>query len=219
MSVTASDVKALREKTGAGMMDCKKALAEAGGDLDKAIEVLRKMGLKDISKREGKVAAEGTVGLYSHAGGQVCAMVELNCETDFVARGEDFKEAARGIAMHVAAMSPSFLNSSEVPQEILDKEKEIILETLNENQKKEGVVEKILDGKIKKYFEENVLLNQLYIKDDSGKNTVEDIIKELSTKCGEKVSLRRFSRFGVGEGIEKKEENFIEEVASTLGGN
>jgi elongation factor Ts len=215
--ISASLVKELREKTGAGMMDCKKALIEAGGDLEKSVEVLRKMGLKDIGKRSGKVAAEGAIGLYAHQGDQIGVMVELNCETDFVARGEDFKEVARGIAMHVAAMSPPYLSEEDIPEEILEKEKEIVFETLNEKQK--GMADKIIPGKLKKFYEEAVLLNQIYVKDESGKKTVKDVIEDLSVKVGEKVRIRRFERFQVGEGIEKKSANLAAEVEATIAGN
>ena len=162
--ISAAAVKALRDKTGAGMMDCKKAMQEAGGDMEKAVEVLRKMGLKDISKRSGKIAAEGTLGVYLHAGDQVGVMLELNCETDFVARGADFKDAARGIAMHIAAMKPLYLADEDVPAQVLAKEKEIILETLNEKQR--AMADKILPGKLKKFFEDNVLLHQKYVRDE-----------------------------------------------------
>jgi len=216
MTITASLVKDLREKTGAGMMDCKKALTESNGDIEKAIEFLRKKGLKSLDKRASKVAAEGFIGMYLHAGGQVGAIVELNCETDFVARGDDFKETANSLAMHVCAMNPQFLNREEVPDSFIEKEKEIILETLNENQKK--MADKIIDGKIDKIYGENVFLEQGFIKDDSGKLSVNDVIGELSIKCGEKVTIRRFVKFTVGEGIEKEEVDFASEVASTISG-
>lgn len=217
MTISASQVKQLRDQTGAGMMDCKKALAEAQGDFEKAIEVLRKKGLKDVSKRAGKVAAEGTIGTYSHSGDQIVAVVELNCETDFVARGEQFKEVARGIAMHVAAMAPLYLSEEDVPQDVINKEKEILIETLSEKQR--DMADKILPGKLKKFYEDNCLLNQTYIKDDSGNSTVKDVIEELSAKVGEKVTLRRFTRFAVGEGIEKQTANLADEVAATIAGN
>jgi elongation factor Ts len=215
MSVSANQVKELRESTGAGMMDCKKALSEANGDMEKAVEILRKKGLKDVSKRAARVAAEGTIGMYLHAGGQTAAIVELNCETDFVARGDVFQEAARSLAMHAAAMAPTYLNSEEVPASVIEKEKEILLETLSESQK--GMADKILPGKISKFYEENCLLNQKYIKDDSGQKSVEDVLMELSAKIGEKVTLRRFARFTVGEGVEKKVSNLADEVAATIG--
>lgn len=213
--VSASLVRELREKTGAGMMDCKSALKEANGDMDAAIEVLRKKGLKDLGKRAGKTAAEGTIGVYSHAGDQVVSIVELNCETDFVARGEDFKNLARSLAMQVAAMKPLYITADHVPASVLQKEKEIFFEQLNEGQKKNA--DKILEGKLQKFFEENCLMNQLFVRDDSGKQTVKQLVEELSIKCGEKIVVRRFERFEVGEGIEKQQANLAAEVAATIG--
>lgn len=213
--ITASAVKALREKTGAGMMDCKKALTEAEGDSEKAIELLRKWGLKDVSKRAGKIAAEGLVVSYIHPGDRVGVLLEINCETDFVARGEDFKDVAHGIAMHIAAMNPTYTFEEDVPENVKDKEKEIWIETLNEKQKQ--MADKIWPGKLKKYFEDNVLVDQIYIKDEEGKKTIQAVIDELSAKVGEKVKLRRFVRFEVGEGMEKKSEDLAAEVAKTIG--
>lgn len=206
-----AEIKDLRERTGAGMMDCKKALEEAGGDIEGAVEVLRKKGLKNLGKRAGKVAAEGTIGVYTHPGDQIVAIVELSCETDFVARGDDFKEVAKGIAMHVSAMSPLYVSEAEVPEEVLTKEKEIIKEQLSEGQKDKA--DKIIPGKLKKFFEETVLLNQEYIRDDS-KKTIQQVVEELSVKVGEKVEVRRIQRFQVGEGIEKPVENLADEVAA-----
>jgi len=214
--ISASLVKELREKTGAGMMDCKAALKEAGGVIDQAIEVLRKKGLKDIGKRSGKVAAEGTVGVYVHSNGQVVAMVELNCETDFVARGDDFQSTARDIAMHVAAMRPTYLTTEEIPAAVIKSEEEIAIEGLSEQQKDKA--DKILPGKMNKFFQEVVLLEQPFVKDDSGKKAIREVIEELSVKTGEKVQIRRFVRFEVGEGIEKRVENLADEVAATISG-
>jgi elongation factor Ts len=214
--VSAAAVKALREKTGAGMMDCKKAMQEAGGDIEKAVEVLRKMGLKDVGKRAGKIAAEGVIGTYIHSGDQIAVLVELNCETDFVARGADFKEAARGLAMHIAAMKPLYVSEADVPEQILEKEKEIVLETLNEKQR--AMADKILPGKLKKFFEDTCLLHQKYVRDESDEKTIKDVLDELAAKIGEKVTVRRFQRFEVGEGIEKKQANLVEDIAATLAG-
>jgi len=213
--ISASKVKELREKSGAPMGDCKSALVESNGDMEGAIEVLRKKGLKDVSKRAGRVAAEGAIGVYTHPGDQIVAVVELNCETDFVAKGDDFKELARNIAMHVAASKPSYLNVEEVPASVIEKEKEICLEQLNEAQKKNA--DKILPGKLAKFYESEVLLAQPYIKDDSGQKTIEILVGEYSAKCGEKVVVRRFSRFEVGEGLEKRADNFADEVAALAG--
>ena len=215
--VSADAVKELRTQTGAGMMDCKRALSEANGSFDLAIEILRKKGLKDIGKRAGKVAAEGTIGVYVHAGEQVVSIVELNCETDFVARGEEFKGVAKDIAMHVAAMKPLYATVEDVPESVIAKEKEIAFEQLSEAQKSKA--DMILPGKLEKFYEDTVLLRQLYVKDDSGKKTVKDIVEELSVKVGEKVTLRRFQRFEVGEGIQKAQVNLAAEVAATLSGH
>jgi elongation factor Ts len=211
--ITASMVKQLREMTGAGMMDCKDALKEAEGNIDKAVEVLRKKGLKNLGKRSSNVAAEGTVGVYLHSGDQVAAIVELNCETDFVARGDVFREAARGFAMHVAAMKPEFLTQEQVPVEMVKKEEEIAIEQLNDNQKANA--DKIIPGKIKKFFESIVLLDQPFIKDDS--KTVRDILQDLSMKVGEKVEIRKFYRLEVGEDIQtENKSNLTDDVAALV---
>ncbi len=207
-------VKKLREKTGAGMMDCKSALAEAKGDIDLAIEVLRKKGLKDLGKRTGKIAAEGTVGVYVHPGDQIVALVELNSETDFVARGEEFKALARDLAMHVAAMKPEYLTVEDIPEAVISKEKEILIEQLGEKERSKA--DKILPGKLEKYYEDKVFMKQPYVKDESGKRTVKDMIDELGIKCGEKVAVRRFIRFVVGEGIEKQQSNLAADVAAMM---
>lgn len=215
-AVSAELVKQLRAQTGAGMMDCKAALAEANGSIEQAIEILRKKGLKDVGKRAGKVAAEGMLGTYVHPGDQVVAIVELNCETDFVARTPDFLALAKDIAMHVAAMRPRYLAIEDVPAEVLEKEKEIVLETLNEAQRAKA--DKIIPGKLEKFYEENVLLKQVFVKDESGKKTIQDLLNDISIKTGEKVVVRRFSRFEVGEGIEKVTSNLAEEVAAMASG-
>ena len=213
--VTSGMIKQLREMTGAGMMDCKSALTEADGSIDGAIEVLRKKGLKDIAKRAGKTAAEGTIGVYTHPGDQVVAVVELNCETDFVARGSDFKALARDLAMHVAAIKPLYVSAEEVPESLIEKEKEICLEQLNEQQKLKA--DKILPGKIEKFLESVVLLKQTFIKDETESQTVQALIESLGMKCGEKVSIRRFSRIEVGEGVEKVQSNIADDVAAMVG--
>lgn len=215
MSVTPELVKQLREKTGAGMMDCKAALSEANGSIEGAVEVLRKKGLKDIEKRAGKVAAEGMVGVYVHPGDQVVAVVELNCETDFVARGEEFRSVARDIAMHVAAMKPKYLDVEDIPAAVIEKEKEIVMEQLNDAQK--AKLDKILPGKLQSFYADTVLIQQQFVKDES--KTIRQIIDELSVKTGEKVTLRRFQRFQVGEGIEKVATNLAAEVAAMTGVN
>jgi elongation factor Ts len=201
--------------TGAGMMDCKAALNEAEGAMEKAIEVLRKKGLKDIEKRSGKTAAEGTLGVYVHPGDQVVAVVELNCETDFVARGDDFRALARDLAMHVAAMKPQFVTVEDVPEDVLNKEKEILMEQLTEEQKKKA--DRILPGKVDKFLESVVLTRQIFIKDETESKTIKDMIDQLSMRCGEKVTIRRISRLEVGEGVEKSVGNIAADVAAMVG--
>ncbi len=213
--ITSEMIKKLREMTGAGMMDCKGALNEAEGSIDKAIEVLRKKGLKDIEKRSAKTAAEGTLGVYVHPGDQVVSVVELNCETDFVGRGDEFRALARDLAMHVAAMKPRFLNVEDVPEQILEKEKEILLEQLNDDQKKKA--DKILPGKVEKFLESAVLMKQIYIKDETESKTIKTLIDDMSMRCGEKVTIRRFSRLEVGEGIERTQGNLAADVAAMVG--
>ena len=213
--VTSDMIKRLREMTGAGMMDCKSALTEAEGSMDKAIEVLRKKGLKDIEKRSGKTAAEGTLGVYVHPGDQVGSVVELNCETDFVARGDEFKALARDLAMHVAAMKPQYLSDADVPEHILEKEKEILLEQLTDEQKKKA--DRILPGKIDKFLESVVLMRQIFIKDETDSKTIKSLVEALGMRCGEKVSVRRFSRLEVGEGIERMQSNIAADVAAMVG--
>lgn len=211
-TITSEMVKQLREKTGAGMMDCKNALNEANGSMDAAVEVLRKKGLKDIGKRSGKVAAEGTLGVYVHSGEQVVAVVELNSETDFVARNEAFKALAKDLAMHVAAMKPLYVAVEDVPQSFLDKEVEILKAQLNEQQLAKA--DKIIPGKLEKIYEDVVLMRQVFVKDEAGKKTIKELVEELSMKMGEKIVVRRIQRFEVGEGIEKKSDNFVAEVAA-----
>ena len=214
--VTGELVKKLRDQTGAGMMDCKNALKEANGDMALAVEVLRKKGLKDIGKRSGKTAAEGVIGVYTHPGSQIVGVVELNCETDFVARGEAFRDAAKDLAMQVTAMRPTYVAVEDVPESVLTKEKEILFEQLDEKQKAKADV--ILPGRLEKFYSDNVLLRQPFVKDDSGKKTVKDVLDELGIKTGEKIVLRRFMRFEVGEGIEKQQSDFASEIAAMTGG-
>ncbi|NLZ39404.1 MAG: translation elongation factor Ts [Firmicutes bacterium] len=209
--IPASVVKELREKTGAGMMDCKKALVETGGDLEKAIEYLREKGLAAAAKKAGRVAAEGLVDSYIHLGGRIGVLVEVNCETDFVARTEEFREFVRDIAMQIAATNPQFLSREDVPVEVLEKEREILrTQALNEG-KPENVVEKIVSGRLEKFYKENCLLEQAFIRDPD--ITITDLLQEKISKIGENISIRRYARFELGEGLEKKECNLAEEVA------
>ncbi|MBT9140217.1 MAG: Elongation factor Ts [Dehalococcoidia bacterium] len=200
--ITASVVKELREKTGAGMMDCKKALNETGGDLTKACEYLREKGLAAAAKKSGRIAAEGIVESYIHLGGKIGVLLEVNCETDFVGRTEEFRTFVRDVAMQIAATNPQFLSKDDVPQAVLDKEKEILTaQALNEG-KPEKVVEKIVVGRIEKYYAENCLLEQSFVRDTDV--TINDLLKEKIAKIGENITIRRFTRYEMGEGLEKK---------------
>lgn len=210
MAITAAQVKELREKTGAGMMDCKKALQETDGDMEKATEFLRKKGLAAAEKKAGRIAAEGLVEAYIHAGGKIGVLVEVNCETDFVAKTDDFKTFVRDIAMHIAATNPTYVRREDVPEHVVAKERENLKEQALAEGKPEHIVEKMVEGRLDKYFQEVCLVDQPFVKDPD--MTVEQLVKEKIAKIGENISIRRFSRFGLGEGIEKKEENFREEV-------
>ena len=213
--ITAKMVSDLRERTGAGMMDCKKALVESGGDFAKAEEYLRKKGIASAAKKAGRVAAEGLIGCYVH-NGKIGVLVEVNCETDFVARNEAFQNLVKDIAMHIAASNPLYVRREEVPAEVIEKEKEIERHKLKEQGKPDAMIEKILEGKIGKYFEQVCLLDQPWFKED--KKKVSEILTEQIAKIGENITVRRFARFVVGEGIEKKVDNLAEEVAKQVGG-
>ncbi len=201
MEVSASMVKDLREKTGAGMMDCKKALAESGGNFEKAVDYLRQKGLATAARRAGRVASEGQIGSYVHAGGKIGVMVEVNCETDFVAKTDDFQAFAKDIAMHIAASSPLYIQRENVPPEVFDREREIYRAQAREAGKPEKIMEKIVEGKLEKFYSEVCLLEQPFIKDPD--RTVQDLLNGLIGKLGEKVEIRRFLRFQVGEGMAK----------------
>jgi elongation factor Ts len=210
MAVTAQAVKELREKTGAGMLDCKKALEQANGDLTKASEILREKGLAAAANKAGRVATEGAVGSYIHAGGRIGVLVEVNCETDFVAKTDQFKEFVKDIAMQISAANPKFVRREEVSQEELDKEREILkAQALNEG-KPAHIVEKMVEGRLGKYYEEFCLLEQPFIKDPD--KTISTLLNEKIATIGENISIRRFVRFELGEGLEKKVDNFVEEV-------
>jgi len=216
VEVTAAMVKELREKTGAGMMDCKRALSEAEGDMERASEVLREKGLASAAKKSGRVAAEGIVEAYIHGAGRIGVLVEVNCETDFVAKNEDFRSFVRDIAMHIAAASPQYIRREEVSSDAIEKEREILrAQTLNEG-KPEKIVDKIVDGRIDKFYKDVCLLEQQFVKNPD--KTIELLVKEKIVQIGENISIRRFSRFVVGEGIEKAESNFAEEVMAQVRG-
>jgi len=216
--ITAAAVKQLREKTGAGMMECKNALVEAGGNEDQAIDILRKRGLASAKKREGRIAAEGIVGSYIHMGGKVGVLVEVNCETDFVARGEEFQQLVKDIAMHIAAAEPRYVTREAVPAEALEKEREIArAQALNDPKnanKPEQVIDRIVEGRLNKFYEEAVLMDQPFVKDPA--KTVAEMVTEKVAKTGEKITIRRFQRYKMGEGLERREEDFSDEVASLL---
>jgi elongation factor Ts len=199
-TISATLVKQLREKTGAGMMDCKQALTECDGDLDQAVDFLRKKGLATAQKRAGRAMTEGTVQSYIHMGGKLGVLVEVNCETDFVAKNEDFVDFARNIAMHIAASSPLGIRPEDIPEEVVNREKEIYKAQTLELGKPENVVDKIVEGKLNKFFKENCLLNQPYVRNPD--MTVEDLLNEQIAKIGENITIRRYVRFQTGEAQE-----------------
>lgn len=213
--ISAQLVRELREKTGAGFMDCKQALATAGGDFEKAVDELRKKGLKTAEKRAGKVAAEGVIFSYIHAGGRIGVMLELNCETDFVARSADFQDLANRISMHIAWASPAYVQREDVPAEALARETEVLKSQLKPEQQK--MADKIVLGKLEKFYEENCLLEQFDARDASAKKRIRDLLNDLTAKVGEKIVIRRFARYEVGQGIEKHVTDFAQEVAAAAG--
>ena len=219
--ITAAAVKSLREKTQAGMTDCKSALVEADGNEEKAIEILRKKGTIKAAAKGDRITAEGVVGSYIHMGGKVGVLVEINCESDFVARNEEFTALVKDVAMHIAASQPLYVRRDQVPADVLDKEREITREQLKndaKNAKKPAdVLDKIVDGRINKYYEEVVLLDQPFVKDPS--KTIEELVKEKIASIKENITIRRFTRYKMGEGLEKKSDDFAAEVASLTGGN
>ena len=208
---TAQDVSKLRATTGAGMMDCKKALTETNGNFDEAIKYLREKGIAAAAKKADRIAAEGAVGSYIHMGGKIGVLVEVNCETDFVAKSDAFQNLVKDIAMQIAAAKPLYVNESEVPTAALEAEKEILkAQALNEG-KPEAVVEKMVEGRIKKYYKDVCLMDQDFVKDSS--KTITQVVNEAVLAIGEKISIRRFVRYEMGEGLEKRVDNLAEEVA------
>lgn len=212
--ITAQMVKELRERTSAGMMDCKRALEATNGDMEKAIDELRTKGLAKAAKRAGKVASEGTVISYIHGAGRIGVLVEVNCETDFVAKTEEFKQLAYDIAMQIAAANPQYISREAVPVETLEREKEVLKAQALEEGKPEKVIEKMVEGRLEKYYKENCLLEQQFIKDTD--ISVQELIHEKIAKMGENISIRRFARYEVGEGIEKEQVDFASEVMSQI---
>lgn len=210
MAVTMEMVKELRERTGAGVMDCKKALAETNGDVEKAAEYLREKGIAAAAKKASRIAAEGLVHSYIHMGGRIGVLVEVNCETDFVAKTDDFKDLVNDIALHIAAMKPEYLDRTEVSGDAIEKEREILTaQALNEG-KPANIVEKMVTGRLEKFYAEKVLMEQPFVKDDS--KTISELVTEKVAKIGENIKIRRFVRFELGEGLEKKVDNFVDEV-------
>lgn len=204
MEISASLVKELREKTGAGMMDCKKALTETSGDFEKAIEYLRKKGIASAAKKAGRMTKEGSVSSYIHGEGKVGVLVEVNCETDFVARTEKFKQFVKDVSMHIAAASPQWVRPEEVPADVIAKEKEIAIAQMQASGKPAAVLEKIAEGKIKKFYEDNCLLQQIFVKDPN--KNIEQLQKEAVAALGENITIRRFARFVLGEGVKETAE-------------
>jgi elongation factor Ts len=211
VEITAQMVKQMRERTGAPMMDCKAALAEAQGDVEKAVDVLRKKGLAAAAKKAGRITAEGAVGAYIHAGGKIGVLVEVNCETDFVARTDQFQELVRDVAMHIAAADPRFVHRDEVTADVLERERAIYRDQALATGKPPAVVERIVAGKLEKYYSEFVLLEQPFVKDAD--RTVGQMIAERIGRIGENIQVRRFARYKLGEGIEKRQDDFAGEVA------
>jgi elongation factor Ts len=215
VSISAAQVSELRKVTGAGLMDCKKALAETNGDQEKAVDYLRKKGLAAASKKSGRVATEGVVGSYIHAGGKIGVLVEVNCETDFVAKNENFQAFVKDIAMHIAAASPQYVRREEVDPGLLEREKDIYRSKARESGKPENIVEKIIEGQVNKYYAEICLLEQPFVKDSD--KTIQTYLNETISSIGENISVRRFARFVLGEGLAKKECDFAAEVAAAAG--
>lgn len=217
--ITASAVKSLREKTGAGMVDCKNALVEANGDEAAAVEILRKKGIATAGKKSGRVTAEGVVGSYIHMGGKVGVMVEINCESDFVARGEEFQQLVKDVAMHIAAADPRYVTRQDIPEAVLEKEREILRDQLMNDPKNAGkpedVLAKIIEGRLNKFYEETVLLDQPFVKDPA--KTIGELVTDKIASIKENITIRRFTRYKMGEGIEKRQDDFAAEVASMVG--
>jgi elongation factor Ts len=215
MTINTNDISKLRSQTGAGMLSVKKALEEANGNMEKAADLLRKSGVAKAAKRAGKIAAEGTVASYIHGAGRIGVLVEVNSETDFVAKNDGFKQLVQDIAMHIAAAAPKYLSREGVTVADMDREKEIYRAQLEEEGKPADMIEKILEGKMGKFYSEVCLLEQAFIKDED--KTIEQLLTEKIGEIGEKITVRRFERYELGEGVEKKEGNFVDEVMEQVG--
>ncbi|MEK6726337.1 MAG: translation elongation factor Ts [Deltaproteobacteria bacterium] len=214
MEVSAASVKELREKTGAGFVDCKKALEETNGDIEKAVDFLRQKGLSAAAKKSGRIASEGVVGSYIHGGGKIGVLIEVNCETDFVAKNEDFLNFVKDVGMHIAAVNPVCVERRELPKESLERERAVVKAQALESGKPEKVIEKIVEGRMEKFYAESCLLEQPFVKNPD--ITINDYLNQTVAKIGEKISIRRFTRYQMGEGLEKKSADFAAEVAAAI---
>jgi elongation factor Ts len=199
MAIGAGQVKELRERTGAGMMECKKALEETNGDMEAAIDLLRSRGAAKAAKRADRETKEGVIGSYVHTNGKIGVLVEVQCETDFVARNDDFQQLARDLAMHIAAAAPLALSADEIPADVVERERSVYLEQVRNEGKPEAMHEKIVEGKLKRFYQESTLMHQVFVKDPAGKQSIEQLVQEASAKTGEKIVVRRFARFALGE--------------------
>lgn len=217
MAFTSKDVMELRQRTGVGMMDCKKALIETDGNMDKAIDYLREKGIASAAKKQGRIASQGIVDSYIHMNGKIGVLLEVNCETDFVAMSPVFKELVHNIAMHIAAANPSYVNKEEVPGAEIEKERDILIaQAKNEpNPKPDAIIEKMVDGRIQKYYKDVCLMEQIYVRDSS--KTISQLVTEATAQIGEKISIRRFVRYEMGEGLEKRKDDFADEVMAQAG--
>lgn len=209
-NISASDTMKLRQMTGSGLMDCKKALTDADGNFEKAVEILKEKGLAKAVKKAGRIAAEGVVDSYIHLGGKIGVLLEVNCETDFVAKTDGFKAFVRDIAMHVAASNPKYVRKEEVSATEVEAEKEFLIKQAMAEGKPQNIAEKMVEGRLKKFYEEICLLEQPFVKDQDKK--VQDVLLDLISKIGENISIRRFVRFEMGEGLEKRQDDFVAEV-------
>jgi elongation factor Ts len=214
--ITAEMVKQLRERTGAGMMDCKNSLVESGGDMEKAIKILREKGLAAAAKKAGRIAAEGLVDAYIHGNGRIGVLVEVNIETDFAAANEEFKQLVKDIAMQIAAAKPEYVRREDVPADVIENEKNILRAQARNEGKPEKVIDKMVEGRMEKFYKEVCLMEQPWIRDPD--KTIEQLVTEKIAVIGENINVRRFARFERGEGLTKREENFAEEVAKQIGG-
>jgi elongation factor Ts len=209
------DIKTLRERTGAGILDCKKALNESGGDLEKAVDWLRAKGIANATKKSGRAATEGLVTAYVHAGGKIGVLLEVNCETDFVALNDNFKQLCHDLAMHIAAAAPEYVSKDDVPADAIAREREIQKQRVIEEGKPAAVADRIVEGRLGKFYEESCLLEQKFVKDDS--KTIREVLTDAVARIGENIKVRRFARYVLGEGLEKKSSDFAAEVAAQIG--